>query len=197
MKRVNLTMATMAIGLMVISTGCAGHTRSTADTDRSFLGERIEDPFAHLPGDPGSRTATAVIPKPDSRQTDTASAMLASQAKTSGTTMYLFDIPFRFDRFTLLSDAQAMVEVNAMRLKENEESSEALLLEGRCDEVGTRDYNLVLGGRRAQAVRTYLVNLGLPFDSIAVVSYGKDRPLCENHNEVCWAKNRTVHFVVK
>jgi peptidoglycan-associated lipoprotein len=74
--------------------------------------------------------------------------------------MYLFDIPFRFDRFTLLSDAQAMVEVNAMRLKENEESSEALLLEGRCDEVGTRDYNLVLGECRAQAVRTYLVNLG-------------------------------------
>ncbi|MGH7233670.1 MAG: OmpA family protein, partial [Nitrospiraceae bacterium] len=105
--------------------------------------------------------------------------------------MYLFDIPFRFDRFTLLPDARAMVEVNAMRLKESDERRWALLLEGRCDEVGSRDYNLVLGERRAQAVREYLENLGIPSASIEIVSYGKDRPVCDDHNEHCWAKNRT------
>ena len=72
-----------------------------------------------------------------------------------------------------------------------------VLLEGRCDEVGTSEYNLVLGERRALSVKRYLESLGMSRLQVDVTSYGKDRPLCLQHNPVCWQKNRSVHFIVK
>ncbi|HJU05491.1 MAG TPA: OmpA family protein [Nitrospiraceae bacterium] len=194
MSRVIFQMA-LAMSLVVFGAGCAGHTHSTVDADLALNAERVEDPLAHLPAAASSRAAGSS--KSDPHLAGKVPAMLSSQDETSETSMYLFDIPFRFDRFTLLTDAQAMVEVNAMRLKEADDPGYAVVLEGRCDEVGTRDYNLVLGERRAQTVKEYLINLGIPSASIQTISYGKDRPMCGEHHEACWAKNRTVHFLVK
>ena len=193
MKRTDLGAAFIAIGLLLIGVGCAGQRLSTAEADFSRRAERIEDPFAALPV---AKDSVRQPSQSETRGPDASPVMPAFQA-ASDASMFLFDIPFRFDRFTLLPHARAMVEVNAMRLKESDEPAWALLLEGRCDEAGSRDYNLVLGERRAQSVREYLVNLGIPSVSIEIISYGKDRPLCTEHNELCWAKNRTVHFMVK
>ena len=74
--------------------------------------------------------------------------------------------------------------------------TQRILLEGRGDEMGTSAYNLVLGERRAKAVRSYLKQLSLGID-MRTTSYGKDRPLCFEHQKECWQKNRSVHFVVK
>jgi peptidoglycan-associated lipoprotein len=186
-------MTVTAIGLLILTAGCAGQ-RSAANVDMSGA-ERVEDPFDHLPMASIQKAAKSPSTA-DAGHSGTFPAMLAFQSGSEAS-MFLFDIPFRFDRFTLMSDARAMVEVNAMRLKESDEQKRPLVLEGRCDEVGTSDYNLVLGERRAQAVREYLVNLGISSASIDIISYGKDRPICDEHNERCWAKNRTVHFVVR
>ena len=88
-----------------------------------------------------------------------------------------------------------VVAENAKRLKAN--GVKRILLEGRTDEVGTVEYNLVLGERRAKGVQRYLENLGLEALQIEVTSFGKDRPLCLQHNPSCWQKNRSVHFIVK
>ena len=61
---------------------------------------------------------------------------------------------------------------------------------GNADERGTEEYNLALGDKRATAVEDYLQRLGVPQDQLRRVTYGKDRPLCTQHNEECWAKNR-------
>ena len=65
-----------------------------------------------------------------------------------------------------------------------------ITIEGDCDERGTREYNLALGARRANAVKEYLVSLGVNTARLQTVSYGKERPICTESNEDCWAQNR-------
>ena len=65
-----------------------------------------------------------------------------------------------------------------------------ITIEGDCDERGTREYNLALGARRANAVKEYLVSLGVNTARLQTVSYGKERPLCTESSEDCWAQNR-------
>jgi peptidoglycan-associated lipoprotein len=69
-------------------------------------------------------------------------------------------------------------------------------IEGHCDERGSTEYNLALGDRRASATKNYLVSLGIAADRMNTVSYGKEKPLCTEHNEDCWQKNRRGHFVL-
>jgi peptidoglycan-associated lipoprotein len=65
-----------------------------------------------------------------------------------------------------------------------------LTIEGHCDERGTREYNLALGARRANAVKEFLVAQGVPADRLETVSYGKERPICTESGEDCWSQNR-------
>lgn len=69
-------------------------------------------------------------------------------------------------------------------------------IEGNADERGTREYNLALGARRAEAVRTYLVNRGVPASRIDTISFGKERPIAEGSNEDAWARNRNAHTAI-
>lgn len=106
----------------------------------------------------------------------------------------LMDALFDFDRATLREDARLVLEVNAKRLQKN--GATRLVLEGRGDEMGSSEYNLVLGDRRARNVKRYLQDLGLAVE-LKTTSYGKDRPLCFQHSEDCMQRNRSVHFIVK
>jgi peptidoglycan-associated lipoprotein len=63
-------------------------------------------------------------------------------------------------------------------------------IEGHCDERGTREYNLALGARRANAVKEYLISAGVSSARLDTISYGKERPICTDSNESCWAQNR-------
>ena len=104
------------------------------------------------------------------------------------------DVHFDFDKFNIRDDAKPTLKKVADYLIKNDKQS--MLIEGHCDERGTSEYNLGLGDRRARATRDYLVSLGVPSSRIEMVSYGKERPLCSEHNEECWAKNRRSHFVI-
>jgi peptidoglycan-associated lipoprotein len=68
-------------------------------------------------------------------------------------------------------------------------------IEGHCDERGSTEYNLALGDRRANAVKQYLVGLGISADRLTTVSYGKEKPFCMESNETCWQENRRGHFI--
>jgi len=69
-------------------------------------------------------------------------------------------------------------------------------VQGNCDERGTREYNLALGARRATAVKDYLVSLGVSSERIDTISYGKERPVCTESTDSCWARNRRAVTVV-
>jgi len=94
---------------------------------------------------------------------------------------------FATDRSALNQSARATLQKQASWLKGNNVS---LIIEGHADERGTRDYNLALGARRANAVRDYLVSLGVNPSRLSTISYGKERPVSLCADESCWSKNR-------
>ncbi len=108
----------------------------------------------------------------------------------------LQDIFFAFDQVTILSPAKPILETNATLLQ-TQYKNRTVLLEGHCDERGSVEYNLVLGVRRAQVVKAYLVDLGISQLRIRIVSYGKERPVCSQQHERCWQKNRRTHFLLQ
>jgi len=95
---------------------------------------------------------------------------------------------FDFDQYNLRSDAQATLDRQADWLATY--SAVQVIIEGHADERGTREYNLALGARRANAVKDYLVGRGVAADRIQTISYGKDRPAELGSNEAAWAANR-------
>ena len=107
----------------------------------------------------------------------------------------LKDIHFAFDRYEIRPEDAQVLEANAETLKAN--PSWALLIEGHTDNRGTTEYNMALADRRARASMHYLVSLGVKSTRIAVISYGKERPMCAEASEDCWGKNRRAHFLVK
>ena len=107
----------------------------------------------------------------------------------------LADIHFDFDKSAIRPGDAKILDQNAGWLKEN--SKAMVLIEGHCDERGTNEYNLVLGERRAEATRAYLVSRGIEASRMAIISYGEERPQCAERGEACWAKNRRSHFLTK
>ena len=105
----------------------------------------------------------------------------------------LADVFFELDQSTIRDDARASLSKNADWLKRW--TNTRINIEGHCDERGTAEYNLSLGERRANAVRSYLVELGVPGDRIVIVSKGKEAPFCTESNEACWQQNRRGHFL--
>jgi peptidoglycan-associated lipoprotein len=97
---------------------------------------------------------------------------------------------FSFDRSDISSEAQQILARQADWLKRF--PSVSVTIEGHCDERGTREYNLALGERRAQAVKNVLVASGIPAARIATISYGKERPIVVGSNEEAWAQNRVA-----
>jgi len=95
---------------------------------------------------------------------------------------------FGFDRFDLTPKAQDVLRQQAAFLKEFPGTS--IRIEGHCDERGTREYNLALGARRANAARDFLIGLGVDGSRISTISYGKERPLDPRSTEEAWALNR-------
>ncbi|HEY8192028.1 MAG TPA: peptidoglycan-associated lipoprotein Pal, partial [Alphaproteobacteria bacterium] len=95
---------------------------------------------------------------------------------------------FGYDRFDLTPEARSVLERQAAWLRQYPNVS--VLVAGNCDERGTREYNLALGDRRANAVKSYMVALGVPTDRISTISYGKERPAVLGDNPSAWAQNR-------
>lgn len=102
---------------------------------------------------------------------------------------------FAFDRYDLSDQARETLQKQAAWLNAN--SGVSVILEGHCDERGTREYNIALGHRRAAAAADYLMSLGIAKDRMHLVSFGKERPADPASSETAWAKNRRVVMTVK
>ena len=105
------------------------------------------------------------------------------------TRAYYFD----FDKADLRPDSQAALDRSISVLKNG---SQRIRLEGNCDERGTREYNMALGERRANAVANYMVVNGVARDRIETVSYGEEKPAAAGHDEGAWSQNRRVELQV-
>jgi len=99
---------------------------------------------------------------------------------------------FDFDKASLSPEDLAVLEMHAGFLRSHPDRS--ILIAGHCDERGTREYNLALGERRADAVRSFLVSSGVRRSQVETVSYGEERPADPGHNERAWSKNRRAEM---
>jgi peptidoglycan-associated lipoprotein len=95
---------------------------------------------------------------------------------------------FDTDRYTIDTESQGILQSQAQWL--GRYPARRVTIEGHCDERGTRDYNIALGERRANAAKNYLVSLGIDASRVTTVSYGKERPVALGSDETSWAKNR-------
>jgi len=137
-----------------------------------------------------SAAAKPAPPKPEVDKDSSLEALRRGEAAGSGP---LKDIGFNFDSADLSETARATLKANAEWLKAN--PSARVQIEGHCDERGTAEYNMALGAKRAQAAMDYLSTLGVAANRLSTISYGEEIPVCKEHNEDCWVKNRRARFV--
>ncbi len=101
---------------------------------------------------------------------------------------------FPFNSSNLRTNAISTLDINAEVLKKF--PSLKIQVEGHCDERGSVQYNLALGEKRAESIKDYLVASGISSDRISTISFGKERPISLEHNEMSWSKNRRGNFVI-
>jgi peptidoglycan-associated lipoprotein len=144
-------------------------------------------------GESTTATVTVTINTPPQVQqpvqapTQSAAEMLASQVK---------DLYFDYDKDDFRDDQQPTLQADATALKQifAAHPDFTVTLEGNCDERGSAEYNLGLGDRRASKTKEQLIAMGVPGDKLKTISYGKERPVCTDQSEDCYARNRHVHF---
>lgn len=141
---------------------------------------------------PAPAQATSEESRPEGAAPEGAASLSALQAafgSEAGDRVY-----FPLDSHTLSPEAEAGLARQAAWLARRPEVT--VLIEGNCDERGTREYNLALGARRAGAVHAYLISHGVGAARLRTISYGKERPLDPEASEAAWARNRNAHTVL-
>jgi len=140
---------------------------------------------------PAPAAGPAVVQAPAAKPTVPVAPPPAA-AKPAAAVLMLKDINFDFDKYNIREKDAAILKENTAWFKAN--AGKKARVEGHCDERGTVEYNLVLGQKRADSTKNFLVNLGVDGKLLETVSYGKEQPLDPGQNEAAWAKNRRVHF---
>ena len=151
-------------------------------------------------------TNTASIPRPaPARATNTAPSAAdvsrfpdkATRDRIDTLLGRISDAYFDYDKHTLRPDAVSTLQADSVELRDilKQYPDYKLVIEGHADERGSDEYNLGLGDARAKSAKDYLVQVGIPAQQLSVVTYGKERPICTEHDEACWQKNRRIHII--
>ena len=112
-------------------------------------------------------------------------------APVADTSAQLSSVYYGYDSSLVDSAAAGALQGNAEFIKTK---SQAVTVEGHCDERGTNEYNMALGARRAQSAKNYLINLGVDASMMRTISYGESKPVCTSSSESCWSQNRRADF---
>ena len=185
--------AIMLAMLLVLGVSCAKKT-VTMEAEPMEEERAVEDAAAQQAAEDAAAAREARLAKMSEaeRQREEA-AMMAEEAR-----MRAFvdeHIHFDFDKYDLKPKAMMILDEKAAYLREHPEVR--VLIEGHCDERGTNEYNLALGDRRANSAKNYLVRSGVAESRITTISYGEEQPLCTEHAESCWWRNRRAQFQVR
>jgi peptidoglycan-associated lipoprotein len=133
--------------------------------------------------------STSTESAPDENATKAPQAVTAPPATVPSLQPVYFDT----DQWVLRADARGALEVHAEAIRQHPEWG-VFTIQGHCDERGTAEYNITLGDRRAKAVKSYLVDLGVSKLRLETMTYGEDRPAVAGHDEKAWRYNRRSEF---
>lgn len=180
MKNAALISATVA--LLVLS-GCSTKEPAIDATASSASAATGTTPSAAATT--GTDTNAVIAPVTTASAADTTGSAVGTNGSEGGLVNILFD----YDKFDIRDDMQEAMKGNGALLK-----GKTVKLEGNCDEFGSDEYNYALGLKRANAVKTALVNDGMDPNAISMVSFGESNPVCLEKTPECWQKNRRVEF---
>ncbi|HJV67237.1 MAG TPA: peptidoglycan-associated lipoprotein Pal [Geomonas sp.] len=185
----------LALGAAAVacSAGCAKHEMVKQDQMIPPAATAAKEPVKPAPAPAKSEAKESGIATSNLSDGQGASSQPAQQG-TASLQSALEKIYFDFDSSTLSSQARQSLTKNADLLKKNAGSK--IRIEGNCDELGSDDYNLALGERRAKAAREYLGHLGVAPERMSTISYGKEKPADPGHDEAARTKNRRDELVV-
>lgn len=182
----------MVLPIMLLPASCskqAAQTRSESTTGPEVQKAEVQKAEAQKAQDSPAEEA-----KPD-RQLEADRLQAETAAREAALAAFVGEnIHFEFDSFLLSDQARKILVAKAEYLRTNTDIT--VTVEGHCDDRGTNEYNVALGERRAQSVKTFLVNLGIDTDQLNTVSYGEERPIATGHDEASWAENRRAQFVI-
>jgi peptidoglycan-associated lipoprotein len=193
MTRSNLGLVLTAVAALSIASGCAKKKVAAA-----------------TPPAPPTATAETRRPEPAPTRTEAAAPVrtpepaprstmpdAATRAHIDQLLAKIEDAYFDYDRHTLRPDAIEALKSDSSELRDilKDYPEYRLTIEGHCDERGSAEYNIALGQARADSAKAYLVGVGIPSGQLGTVSYGKEKPACQDHEENCWQKNRRIHIV--
>lgn len=183
MKNVTRSFAVILAMNVIIVSGCA--KEEVVKKDEPIVQQQTlkqQTPQQQVPAVPKSEPVKLT----DQLQNGTAKASTAVSLQT---------VYFDFDRSDLRQDSRDMLSKNAQTLMKDLANAK-IKIEGHCDERGSDEYNLTLGERRAKAVATYLITLGVKQDRISTISFGKEKPAIQGSGEAAWSKNRRAEFAI-
>jgi peptidoglycan-associated lipoprotein len=172
---------------LVLAAGCAHQPEAKPESAASNLNQNSSSVSN------GNTQVARQQPGPCSADLDCAAKQLCIRGQCVDITANLEEckairVHFEFNAADLAEGDKASLDRSARCLKADHDLH--VTIEGNADERGTEEYNLALGDKRATAVSSYLQSLGASDSQLKTVSYGKENPLCSEHDEACWAKNR-------
>ena len=165
----NLLKVTLVLALAAGLTACKKNVKDDANADAAAL----------------SNGGTTEMVLEEDTITETVSAQIA-----------LGPVYFELDKAALTAESRKVIEANAKAIKAAAGTNYNVVVEGNCDDRGTIAYNIALGEKRANEVKDYYVRLGIPAANITTVSYGKEKPVCYESTQACWAKNRRAETIL-
>ncbi len=186
-RRVFIAFVFAALGLM--SAGCTKKVVARAPAPAPVTAAAAPAPAA-----PVVRPAPAPERQVASTRSDQPDA--ATKARIQDLLNRIQDAYFDYNKASIRSDAQTTLSADAKTLSDiiRQYPAYKLTIEGFCDERGSDEYNIALGDARAKQAKDYLIVLGLPAAQLLTVSFGKEHPVCTEHTESCWQKNRRAHI---
>ena len=191
--KVYFIMITIVSSGVFILSGCGKRINTTKITgsDKPVISQEASHETVSEPPMPKiEETKEAELPVTP----DKGNISSISSARPAGIVSSINDIFFDFDKYIIRDNLKKTLMDNSNLLKGRQ--LKKIVIEGHCDERGTTDYNLALGERRADATKRYLSSLGVDSSKIFIITFGKEKPFCKEHNEDCWQNNRRAHFVV-
>lgn len=177
------------------SSGMNGSDQDQTDTSPSTSTTEFPNDLSNLPKDTEPIPETFQVAKAEPSEIIREQLDKIQEEELATVSAGLEDVFFQFDSWSLTAEAKDSLERDMAWLA-NDPSS-LLIIEGHSDQRGTQAYNMVLGKKRAMAVRDFLSQLGVDPSRLTVISYGKDKPFCQDTTEVCYQLNRRGHLLVQ
>jgi peptidoglycan-associated lipoprotein len=194
MKRSHLGLALTAVAALSIASGCAKKkVAAAAPSAPAPAAAETSRPASQ----PARTEASAPARTPEAAPTRSNMPDAATRARIEELLAKIEDAYFDYDRHALRPDAIEALKGDSTELRDilKDYPDYKLTIEGHCDERGSAEYNIALGQARADSAKAYLVGVGIPSAQLGTVSYGKEKPACQEHDENCWQKNRRIHIV--